>query len=180
MTFVLLLIKFYGATNTEIVKSLRKVLSIALSFLIYPKPLNAKYVAGMAATVGSLVLSFRLKRRKHVRLSACPSCARDARADAPFLLAVCSCTHRRRAGTGGCLSLETNNRMHNHIITRLRSSLAATDRIPFSLQCVERAWWAYMRDRQLDYWSTISHPPSSCCSQLRRQWCVLLSAAVPV
>ena len=129
MTFVLLLIKFYGATNTEIVKSLRKVLSIALSFLIYPKPLNAKYVAGMAATVGSLILSFRLKRRKHVRLSVhlrcttpAPSsalpivCPQRARADVPFLLAVCNCTHRRRAGTGGCLSLEplqrTNKQPH--------------------------------------------------------------------
>jgi adenosine 3'-phospho 5'-phosphosulfate transporter B3 len=64
VTFVLLLIKFYGATNTEIVKSLRKVLSIALSFAIYPKPVNAKYAAGMAATAASLVVSYRLQRRK--------------------------------------------------------------------------------------------------------------------
>ena len=64
VTFVLLLIKFYGATNTEIVKSLRKVLSIVLSFAIYPKPLNGKYLAGLAATCASLVISYRLKRRK--------------------------------------------------------------------------------------------------------------------
>lgn len=64
VTFVLLLIKFYGATNTEIVKSLRKVLSIAISFAVYPKPVNSKYLAGMAATLASLLISYRLKRRK--------------------------------------------------------------------------------------------------------------------
>ena len=64
---MLLLIKYYGATNTEIVKSLRKVLSIALSFAIYPKPVNSRYLGGMAATCASLVISFQLKRRK-VRL----------------------------------------------------------------------------------------------------------------
>jgi len=72
VTFVLLLIKFYGATNTEIVKSLRKVLSIALSFAIYPKPVNSRYLGGMAATCASLVISYRLKRRK-VRLCRCAS-----------------------------------------------------------------------------------------------------------
>jgi adenosine 3'-phospho 5'-phosphosulfate transporter B3 len=64
VSFVLLLIKYYGATNTEIVKSLRKVLSIALSFAIYPKPVNSRYLGGMVATCASLVLSYRLKRRK--------------------------------------------------------------------------------------------------------------------
>ena len=64
VTFVLLLIKYYGATNTEIVKSLRKVLSIALSFAIYPKPVNSRYLGGMAATCASLVISYRLKRHK--------------------------------------------------------------------------------------------------------------------
>jgi adenosine 3'-phospho 5'-phosphosulfate transporter B3 len=67
---VLLLIKFYGATNTEIVKSLRKVLSIALSFAIYPKPVNEKYLAGMVATAASLLLSYRLKRTKPAASSA--------------------------------------------------------------------------------------------------------------
>ena len=71
---MLLLIKYYGATNTEIVKSLRKVLSIALSFAIYPKPMNGKYVAGMAATAASLVISYRLQRRK-ARLHARAACS---------------------------------------------------------------------------------------------------------
>jgi hypothetical protein len=49
------------------VKSLRKVLSIALSFAIYPKPVNSRYLGGMAATCASLVMSYKLKRNK-VRL----------------------------------------------------------------------------------------------------------------
>lgn len=72
VTFVLTLIKHYGATNTEIVKSLRKVLSVALSFTIYPKPINAKYALGMTATVGSLLLSYRLQKRKQQLRSASP------------------------------------------------------------------------------------------------------------
>jgi adenosine 3'-phospho 5'-phosphosulfate transporter B3 len=72
VTFVLLLIKFYGATNTEIVKSLRKVLSVALSFTIYPKPINSKYALGMTATVGSLLLSYRLQKRKQQLRAASP------------------------------------------------------------------------------------------------------------
>ena len=98
VTFVLLLIKHYGATNTEIVKSLRKarppgfsqplshrrcltipgarvplqVLSVALSFAIFPKPINAKYALGMTATVGSLLLSYRLQKRKQLQRAASP------------------------------------------------------------------------------------------------------------
>jgi adenosine 3'-phospho 5'-phosphosulfate transporter B3 len=64
VTCVLLLIKLYGATNTEIVKSLRKVLSIALSFAVYPRSVNAKYLLGFSATVASLALTMRLKQRK--------------------------------------------------------------------------------------------------------------------
>ena len=92
---MLLLIKYYGATNTEIVKSLRKVLSIALSFAIYPKPVNSRYLGGMAATCASLVISYRLKRRK-VR----PRRARAAGSPltAPTLAGGCSVT---RAGAGG-------------------------------------------------------------------------------
>ena len=102
VTFILLLIKHHGATNTEIVKSCRKarapcvgwrrcrtrvaalgcgpsaprlprselreasrsrgggsaplaaqVLSILLSFLLYPKPMNAKYVGGLVRPAGA-------------------------------------------------------------------------------------------------------------------------------
>ena len=67
LTCVLLLIKLYGATNTEIVKSLRKVLSIALSFAVYPKQINAKYVAGFSATIASLALTLQIKKRRAER-----------------------------------------------------------------------------------------------------------------
>jgi hypothetical protein len=96
VTFVLLLIKFYGATNTEIVKSLRKVLSIALSFAIYPKPVNAKYAAGMAATAASLVVSYRLQRRKARQRARQRLCTDGTRADARSARAVCRVRRRRR------------------------------------------------------------------------------------
>ncbi len=106
-----MLIKFYGATNTEIVKSLRKVLSIALSFLIYPKPVNAKYAAGMVATVASLVINFRLKRRKHVRVylfacSLCDAltrmlrCCTPATDDSTCCHSACACISRRSRHCG--------------------------------------------------------------------------------
>ncbi|GLI59764.1 hypothetical protein VaNZ11_001725 [Volvox africanus] len=43
---VLLLIKHFGATNAEVVKSMRKVCQVILSFLIFPKPMSWKYLAG--------------------------------------------------------------------------------------------------------------------------------------
>jgi adenosine 3'-phospho 5'-phosphosulfate transporter B3 len=64
VTFVLSLIKYFGATETEIVKSLRKVLSIIISFVLYPKPLNWKYGAGFVMVLGSIYLTFELKRQK--------------------------------------------------------------------------------------------------------------------
>jgi hypothetical protein len=110
---VLLLIKFYGATNTEIVKSLRKVLSIALSFAIYPKPVNGKYLAGMAATVASLVVSYRLqaaKQRKARARAAAP--AAGASLTASSLRAGCSGGGR---GGGACCA------------TRVVAALGITD-----------------------------------------------------
>ena len=38
VSFILLLIRHYGAANTEVVKSMRKMVSIALSMTLYPKP----------------------------------------------------------------------------------------------------------------------------------------------
>lgn len=43
---VLLIIKGFGATNAEIVKSLRKVCQVAVSFMLFPKPLTWKYLMG--------------------------------------------------------------------------------------------------------------------------------------
>ena len=64
VSFVLLLINLYGATVTEIVKSMRKVLTVVLSFLLYPKPISDKYVLGGVAVVLSLLATHELQRRK--------------------------------------------------------------------------------------------------------------------
>jgi len=64
IAFVLHLIAQFGATNTEIVKSLRKVLSICVSFMLYPKPVNWKYGLGFIACVSSLGITQFLKSRK--------------------------------------------------------------------------------------------------------------------
>jgi len=64
VSFVLLLIKIYGATVTEMVKSSRKVLTVVLSFVLYPKPLSWKYAVGGVAVLASLVATQELQRRK--------------------------------------------------------------------------------------------------------------------
>ena len=46
VSFILNLIKFFDATTAEIVKSLRKVLQVVMSFLVYQKSVNAKILAG--------------------------------------------------------------------------------------------------------------------------------------
>jgi adenosine 3'-phospho 5'-phosphosulfate transporter B3 len=43
---ILLVIKGFGATNAEIVKSLRKVFQVVVSFLMFPKPFTANYFLG--------------------------------------------------------------------------------------------------------------------------------------
>ena len=64
VSFVLLLIKIYGATVTEMVKSMRKVLTVVLSFVLYPKPVSWKYYMGGVAVLLSLVATQELQRRK--------------------------------------------------------------------------------------------------------------------
>jgi adenosine 3'-phospho 5'-phosphosulfate transporter B3 len=46
VTFILKLIQHFDATSTEIVKSMRKVLQVVMSFVIYAKPLNTKIMVG--------------------------------------------------------------------------------------------------------------------------------------
>lgn len=64
VSFVLLLINLYGATITEMVKSMRKVLTVVVSFLLYPKPVSSKYALGGAAVLISLAATHELQRRK--------------------------------------------------------------------------------------------------------------------
>jgi len=65
VSFILSLIKYFGATEAEIVKSLRKVMSIVISFILFPKALNWKYIAGFAAVLLSTVYTFYLKQEKN-------------------------------------------------------------------------------------------------------------------
>ena len=61
---ILLCLRHYGATNTEVIKALRKMLSLALSLLVYPKPMGWKYVVGTAATAFALYGLYRIKMRR--------------------------------------------------------------------------------------------------------------------
>ncbi|CAL6379108.1 unnamed protein product [Bathycoccus prasinos] len=65
VSFILSLIKYFGATEAEIVKSLRKVLSIVISFMLFPKELNWKYIAGFGAVLVSTIYTFYLKDQKN-------------------------------------------------------------------------------------------------------------------
>jgi adenosine 3'-phospho 5'-phosphosulfate transporter B3 len=64
VSFILGMIKFFGATEAEIVKSCRKVLSIVISFVLFPKALNWKYIAGFVVVVASIAWTFQLKQEK--------------------------------------------------------------------------------------------------------------------
>lgn len=64
VSFILLLIRHYGATNTEVIKSLRKMISIGASMVLYPKPFGWKYAGGLGATAAGLCAMYAIKRRK--------------------------------------------------------------------------------------------------------------------
>mmetsp|Transcript_13082 Transcript_13082/g.45759 ORF Transcript_13082/g.45759 Transcript_13082/m.45759 type:complete len:358 (-) Transcript_13082:40-1113(-) len=61
VVFVLLLIKHYGATVAEVVKSCRKVFSICLSFFLFAKPVTSMHIFGFLLFVGSVVMGVYLK-----------------------------------------------------------------------------------------------------------------------
>jgi adenosine 3'-phospho 5'-phosphosulfate transporter B3 len=46
VSLILMIIKAFGSTSAEIVKSLRKICQIVLSFLLFPKPLSWKHLMG--------------------------------------------------------------------------------------------------------------------------------------
>jgi adenosine 3'-phospho 5'-phosphosulfate transporter B3 len=62
--FVMNLIKQYGASVTEMAKSLRKVCTVVISFLIFPKTFCWQYLVGGIMVVISLVATQELQRRK--------------------------------------------------------------------------------------------------------------------
>ena len=61
VVLVLLLIKHFSASDAEIVKGTRKVLQIAVSFYLYPKPLNWRYTAGGGMVLASLFALAKLR-----------------------------------------------------------------------------------------------------------------------
>ncbi|KAL3893734.1 MAG: hypothetical protein SGPRY_014027 [Prymnesium sp.] len=54
----------YGATVTEMVKSMRKVITVVLSFVLYPKLISSKYLIGGLFVLVSLAATHELQRRK--------------------------------------------------------------------------------------------------------------------
>ena len=68
LTFVLSLIQYFGATEAELVKCFRKILSIIFSFLMFPKPVNQNYIFGFLAVCVSLLFSLKGDKLKVVAL----------------------------------------------------------------------------------------------------------------
>jgi adenosine 3'-phospho 5'-phosphosulfate transporter B3 len=64
VSLILLIIKNYGATNAEIVKSLRKVCQVAVSFMLFPKVISVKYVCGGLLVTVALYLLQRTGAKK--------------------------------------------------------------------------------------------------------------------
>jgi len=62
--FILVLIKHFGATEAEIVKSCRKVFTICLSFALVAKPISDKHVLGGLIFLLSIFISVYVKRNK--------------------------------------------------------------------------------------------------------------------
>ena len=54
VSFILALIQHFDATTAEIVKSLRKVLQVVMSFLVFHKSVNAKIIYGGLMVAGAL------------------------------------------------------------------------------------------------------------------------------
>lgn len=62
--FILSLIKTFGATNAEIVKSLRKIMSVAISFVAFSKPFTSFHLYGSILFVLSTLLGVYVKNIK--------------------------------------------------------------------------------------------------------------------
>ena len=62
--FILLIIKRFGATNAEIVKSCRKVMSIVISFVVFSKPFSSMHIFGGCLFVFSIVMGVQVKALK--------------------------------------------------------------------------------------------------------------------
>jgi adenosine 3'-phospho 5'-phosphosulfate transporter B3 len=63
ITFVLLLIKQFGASVTEAIKSIRKVLTIVISFVIFAKPITSLHIVGFGFFIASIAYGYSLKAK---------------------------------------------------------------------------------------------------------------------
>ena len=71
---ILLLVRDFGSTNCEVVKTMRKVLQTACSFFFFPRPIHANHVIGVVAVLLATLTLYTGKSR--------PSCAEKPEASA--------------------------------------------------------------------------------------------------
>lgn len=76
--FILVLIKHFGATEAEIVKSCRKVFTIILSFLTVAKPITFMHIVGGLIFTLSILLSVYAKKHKKSPIKTSDSNDREA------------------------------------------------------------------------------------------------------
>uniref|UniRef100_A0A061S9Z2 Drug metabolite transporter superfamily n=1 Tax=Tetraselmis sp. GSL018 TaxID=582737 RepID=A0A061S9Z2_9CHLO len=86
VSIVLTLIKYFDATQSEIVKSMRKILQVAVSFLVFWRPINARYALGGAAVAAALFWVHSADRSRHRGLMSPQRAPRDPslRAEVPL------------------------------------------------------------------------------------------------
>ena len=75
LSAIMRIVAVHGAVATVAVTTTRRVLTMALSFALYPKPLTAAHAAGLAAVLGAVALLAREKARR----AAPPAAAAHAR-----------------------------------------------------------------------------------------------------
>lgn len=62
--FILALIKSFGSTTCEVVKSMRKILSILISMIAFSKPVYTMHYIGGAAFLISILMGIKVKSMK--------------------------------------------------------------------------------------------------------------------
>jgi adenosine 3'-phospho 5'-phosphosulfate transporter B3 len=75
VSLILTLIALFGATEAELVKYLRRTLTIVNSFVLFRKQLTAWHVIGFAAVLLSYTMTFRSKGRQDAPTAALSSTA---------------------------------------------------------------------------------------------------------
>ena len=68
LTIMLISIRLYGATNTEFIKVLRKMFSIALSMSFYRKSFGIFELVGIVFTTSGIFLLYALKKKRYMKV----------------------------------------------------------------------------------------------------------------